>query len=204
MSQLILRHGVQDIALILAFIKGLFQYPASSPSLNLCVMPRHDHVTVQEFRPLIQTVEFQESVAVDARIGRSSLFITVNEPVDDLLSEIRAEVKHIMTNSYIITDITGVLGVVQRTAGPITGNLRLFIIKKAHRSANAFISFVLHQPGGYTGIHSAAHRDQCFHTILLLLIFRSGRRSAEHAAVSVEHAINYTLACAGLSTSAGN
>ena len=56
--KLLLREGIEHIALILGGVQRLFEYPASVFLPDARVMPRDHGIAAHELRALIQTLEF--------------------------------------------------------------------------------------------------------------------------------------------------
>ena len=84
-GQLLLGERIEDIALVLRPIHGLFQLPAAIGRLaDPGIVAGGDEIAAQFPGPAVQPTEFQVAVAVDAGIGSASLLIGVHEAADDV------------------------------------------------------------------------------------------------------------------------
>ena len=173
MGQLVLRHVVEHIALILLHIQGLFQIPATAFRLNAGIVAGDDHIAAQLLCAVIEAGKFQITVAVNTWIRRPALQIGSHELVDDLLAEGIGEVEHMVDNPHAIGYCPRVLHVVQCAAGVLSGDPGVLILIELHGTADTVPARLLHEPGGNGGVHTAAHGDQCFHGRLLPLTFRA-------------------------------
>ena len=134
MRKLLLRHGIQDIRLILVRVLRPEQLPSST--LLLITDPRvvagYDRVTSQLPRPAEKLLEFHISIAVDTRVWRASGLIDPHKPVDHLLPEILSEVEDIVRHAQLPRNGAGILDVIQAAAGVRIPRRRSFLCPAIH------------------------------------------------------------------------
>ena len=160
--KLLLRHGIEHVALILALVRSLLQQKDAVLLLNARVVPGHDVVAAKNFRAVKELAELHEAVAVDAGVRRDSVLVAVDEPAYDRAAEIVREVEHVERHAQRVGDAARVLHVVKRAAGARALDARVLIVIELHRAADALEAAILHQLCRERGVDPAAHRDQCF------------------------------------------
>ena len=160
--KLLLRHGIEHVALILALVRSLLQQKDAVLLLNARVVPGHDVVAAKNFRAVKELAELHEAVAVDAGVRRDAVLVAVDEPAYDRAAEIVREVEHVERHAQRVGDAARVLLVVKRAAGARALDARVLIVIELHRAADALEAAILHQLCRERGVDPAAHRDQCF------------------------------------------
>lgn len=113
MRQLLLRHRVEHVALILGRIERLFQNEFPVLLLNPRIVPSRDMIAAEDLRPLIEPVKFHEPVAVDAGVRRPPGLIALGEAADDLVPEIVREIEHIIRHPEPVGHAPRVLHIVE-------------------------------------------------------------------------------------------
>ena len=87
MRKLLLRQGIQNIALIFRRIQCFFQNEFAVLPLDACIMPRHEAVAAENPCALVQGFKLHIAVAVNTRIRRTSHLIALDEFSDHRLAE---------------------------------------------------------------------------------------------------------------------
>ena len=95
MRKLLLRHFIEDIALILRRIQRFFQYVASRFVRDAGIVPRRDVVAAEQPRAFQQAGELKISVAVDAGVRRQAVAVAFGKAADHDLAELVGEVKYV-------------------------------------------------------------------------------------------------------------
>ena len=152
MRKLLCRQHVKHIALILGGIGAAHQTRACGRLHDLRIMSGHERITAELRGTFQQLRKFQMPVAFDAGVRRPAAEIAVHKAADDLFSEQLRQVKHTERNPEALRDGARVRGIVRQTAFAV----------QPHRAADAGIPRLHGQIGCHTGIHAAAHGDQCF------------------------------------------
>ena len=158
--QLLLRHGVQHIALILGRVDRLFQHIAPVPFLDSDIMAGDHTIAIQNFRPIKQLAELHIAITIDAGIRRNPVLIAFHESANHRISKIIREIEHVESHTEFIGDAARILHILQRTAVVRPLQPRILILKQPHRTADAFVSVILHQLRRQRGIHAPAHCNQ--------------------------------------------
>ena len=130
MSQLLLCHGIQHVALILRRIQPLFQQVSSTAIFfYTAVMTCYDNIPAQLLPPHKQLRKLDVPVAVDAWIRRFSPLISSDKPVDDLPAEILRIVENVIRNIQLKCRAPGVLHVRQTAAALFAGDPRCLVFE---------------------------------------------------------------------------
>ena len=160
-AQLFLRHGIQDIALILGWVRSGFQEIAARVGIlnNPGIVPSCDTVISQLTGTAVELIKLQKTIAVDAGIRRLAVLIGIDKTLDDILGETFRKIKDIIGHPQTIGDASGIFHILQGAAGAFSGDTGVLVGKKLHGSAGAFVALLLHQKGSDTGIDAAAHGD---------------------------------------------
>ena len=82
-GKLLLRQVVEDVALVLGLVEGLFEDVLLPCPLDAGVVAGGDIAAAQNIGALKELVEFQIAVAVDAGVGGDAVLVGVDEAVDD-------------------------------------------------------------------------------------------------------------------------
>ena len=133
MRELFLRQRVEDIALVLALVETFAQEPLAVPLFDSCIVTGGDRVAPQLARPVIEAVELERAVAVDAGIRGDPLPLAVDEFFDDLFFKIILEIENVERDAEPAAYRAGVLDVVEGTAGALHP---AFSVIEAHRTAD--------------------------------------------------------------------
>ena len=106
-------------------------------------MPRYNIFKSKFFCLIVKAVKFKISVASDARIGRLTVFVAADERLNDFLSKLCFIMINIVRNTYLLTDRSRILSILEAAAGSekiLTYNI-IFI--KSHSASHALISSVM-------------------------------------------------------------
>ena len=128
MCQLLLRQGIQYIALILRRIQRPSQLIAPVFLRNAGIMPGYDHITAQLLCRLIQMLEFQMPVTLNTRIRRTAFQIAVYKGIHDLLFKIILIVYHIIRNPDRSRNSSCVIHRTQSTAATVLFLHNIFFV----------------------------------------------------------------------------
>ena len=164
MRKLRLRQGIEDIALILAGIRRFFQQVATQNFVvfDAGVMPGRHKIVPKFLRAVVQLIKFQKTVAVDTRIRRTSVFVGGGKPPDHLRLEAIGKIKYVIGDAQPEGHASGILDILQRTAGARVRSAGVLVMKELHGHADTVVPLRFHQIGGNAGVHAAAHRDYSF------------------------------------------
>ena len=142
---------------------------------------------------LLHTVEhfikFQISVTVDTWIGCAAVFVGLHKPVHNLCMEICGKIEHVVRYIHLIGYASGILNIVQGTAGLFPADTDIFVVVKFHGCTDALVTGFLCQKSCHGAVHTAAHcYDRFFHLYLnlsLMIFFHTAkvRDFASHTAV---------------------
>ena len=88
MRELLLCKRIEHVALILALVERFFKEPAAVFLFDARVMTGHNGVAAQNAGALVEPLELQIAVAVDAGVWRGAALVSGNEAVDDLPLEV--------------------------------------------------------------------------------------------------------------------
>ena len=168
--QLLLRHGVQHVALVFGGISALFQQPPARCLIvgDAGVVSCDNDVIPQHPCPLIELLELHIAVAVDAGVRRLPPLVGVHKAPDDLFPEVLLEIEHIVLHSQTIGDASCVLRIFQRAARFQPAGVGLFCVVQLHGHTNALVPPAAHQRRSGRTVHAAAHgnqRSRLFHVI---------------------------------------
>ena len=122
-------------------------------------MTGYNGITIHDFCTLIQLLIFHIAVAVNAGIGRRSVFICGYKAVNYLTGEIVGKIKNIIRHIQRERDIARVLYILKGTAGMRFRNAHILVVIQFHGGTDAFISVFTHQRRRYRAVHTAAHRN---------------------------------------------
>jgi hypothetical protein len=115
--QLFLRHGIQDIALILGFVHTFTEKkPAGARAVDPGVVPGGYAVISGGPRFFEKPVEFDVPVAIDTWIWGSAGEVFAHEFFDYALLEIAGHIENVMRDSDAVRRGSRILGVMNRTA----------------------------------------------------------------------------------------
>src|ERR1700722_17658236 len=129
--------------------------PVVAP-LDARVMTGCDETSAQPIGVLRERSEFDEVIARDARVGRSSRYVVAHETVDDRSTKSFLEIQHIMWNSQRRRAAAGVVKVT--AAATALGGGRTRGRLHFHRDTDDVVAAFDQQACGNGGIHSPAHR----------------------------------------------
>ena len=129
MGQLLLRQHIQHITLIFAFIQGFFQDIPAILFLNPGIVPGDNGLTAQLPSPLKEAFKFQIAVTVDTGVRGRSALICGSESVDHLNLEVSGKVEHIVRDAQASGHASGILHIVQRTAGLCSADSNILGLK---------------------------------------------------------------------------
>ena len=158
--ELLLRERIEHVTLVLALIERLFEKPPPVFLFDARVMARDDGVAAKNAGALVETLEFQIAVAVDAGVRRRTVLVGGDKAVDDLTLEVIREVEDIVGNAETECDRARILHILERAAGLRGLHANILVLKEFHRCADALAALVLHQKCGDARVHTAAHCDQ--------------------------------------------
>ena len=127
-GQLLLGHGVEHVALILACVQPLFQQIAPVLLFDPGVMPGGDILAAQNPGPLHQLFKFHISVAVDAGIGGDAGPVAFNKFVHHLFGKGILKVEHIVGHPQPVGHAPGVLHILQGAAAAPCRQAGLLVI----------------------------------------------------------------------------
>ena len=113
-------------------------------------MPGRHTVAAKLTCPLIQLVKFKIPIAVNAWIGRPSVFICTHKTVYDLLPEAVGKIENIVGYAQFICYAPRVLYIVKRAAGMLTRDSDIFVAEQLHGHSDAVISLFLHKQRRHT------------------------------------------------------
>ena len=112
-GELLLRQVVEDVALVLGLVEGLFEDVLLPCPLDAGVVAGGDIAAAQDIGALKELVEFQIAVAVDAGVGGDAVLVGVDEAVDDAGGEFVLEVENVKRKAQTAGNAPGVLRVVE-------------------------------------------------------------------------------------------
>ena len=158
--ELLLCKRVEHVALVLALVERFFKEPAAVFLFDARVVTGHDGVAAQNAGALVEPLELQIAVAVDAGVWRGAALVGGNEAVDDLPLEVIRKVEDIVGNAEAEGDRARILHVLERAAGLRALDADILVVKELHRRADALAALFLHQKCGDARVHTAAHCDQ--------------------------------------------
>ena len=156
--ELLLRHGIQKIRLILVVIRrSLEQNPLCGIIiLNAGIVTGRNAPAADITGTAQQRIKLDVFVAVNARIRRQAALIAGNKPVNDLFMKNIAHIKDIMINTQTRAHAACVRDVIGRAA-----RTRLFadiaLIIQRHRHARHVIALLQQQHCTRRAVHAAAH-----------------------------------------------
>ncbi len=164
--QLLLRHRVQHIGLVLGGVPGFFQQPAPAfgVALHPRVVPGRDLVHPHQSGALQQPAELDVPVAVDAGVRRLAAAVSLREARDHVAPELPAEIEHVVLDAEAGGDAARVLHVRQRAAGAFPFQPGLLVAEKPQRRARDLVPLLQQQQGRDGAVHPAAHGDHHFFT----------------------------------------
>ena len=125
-------------------------------------MAGYNIVILQLTHSLEHFVKFQITVAINTGIGRTSMFIGIYKTIHNIFFESLREIKNIIFNPHSVAYTSGVLHIIQRTAGFLPFNSYIFIVKQFHSCSNTLVTGFFGQQSCYGAIHSTAHGNNCF------------------------------------------
>ena len=161
--QLLLRQAIQHIALIFGRIQSFFQKKSAVfGAFNAGIMPGDDMRAAELLRALIQLFELQVAIAVNAGVGRFSVFIGMHKAVDHAAFKAVGKIEDMVGHAELFRDGTRVLHIIQRAAAVFTRETERVVCKQLHGNADTVESRLAAQIGGNTGIHTAAHGNDNF------------------------------------------
>ena len=159
MRQLVLRHGIQHVALVFFRIESAAKCPAAVPLLDSRVVPRSNMIAPEFFGALQQPAEFHAPIALDARVGRMARFVFLDERPHNLVFEFSGIIEHIMRNSQAKRHITRIFNIIE-AATCMPRRINVFVVIELHGGADAFVALALQQIRRHARIDAAAHRNQ--------------------------------------------
>ena len=116
-------------------------------------------------------IKFQISVTVDTWIRGAAVFVGIYKPVHNLCMEICGKIKHVVRHIHLIGYASGILDIVQGTAGLFPVDTDIFVVVKFHGSADALVTGFLCQKSCHGAVYTAAHCYDCFFHLYLILTF---------------------------------
>ena len=123
-------------------------------------MASRDPVGAERLCALEEGVEFDEGVAVEARIGRAAVGVLVDELIHDELPEGTLQVECVVRNTEPLRDAAGVANVLDGAALAAAGVvLGTGLGPQTHRDPDHVVALLDQQRGGGRGVDSAAHAD---------------------------------------------
>src|SRR5580692_12350869 len=117
-----------------------------------------DDVEAETMRAFEQQVEFNVSVALDARIGRATGGVGLDEGRDDVALELLGVVEDVVIDAEHLGDAACVVHVRDRA----TARVR-YPTPELQRGAHDFVALLEQETGGDRRIDPATHGDQNFH-----------------------------------------
>ena len=159
-GELLLRQVVEDVALVLGLVEGLFEDVLLPCPLDAGVVAGGDIAAAQDIGALKELVKFQIAVAVDAGVGGDAVLIGVDEAVDDAGGKFVLEVENVKREAQTAGNAPGVLRVVERAAGMALGDARVLVVIELHHAADAVVARVGQKLCRHAGIHAAGHGDE--------------------------------------------
>ena len=129
-------------------------------------------------------IKFQISVTVDTWIRGAAVFVGIYKPVHNLCMEICGKIKHVVRHIHLIGYASGILNIVQGTAGLFPVDTDIFVVVKFHGSADALVTGFLCQKSCHGAVYTAAHcYDRFFHLYLnlsLMIFFTQQKYRISH------------------------
>ena len=165
MRQLILRHGVENIALIFCRIEAFFYRIKSSCFRILfttCIVSACDVFTAKFSCFVEKGREFQKTVTVNIRVRCATVQISIGKFVNDAVTEFIMHWEDVIEHSKSCGNASGIFSIRWGAAGTVSRETALWIIIKLQSGTGTVIPVLNHQVGSYAGINSAAHGDHCF------------------------------------------
>ena len=92
-------------------------------------MSGYNIIILQFTHSLKHLVKFQITIAVNAGIWRGSMLIGIHKAVHNILFKPLGKVKNIVPDSHSVADISGILHIIQRTAGFLSLYSYVLIVK---------------------------------------------------------------------------
>ena len=146
MGELFLSKVVENIALVFRVIDSLAEqvFPCMRIALDARLVTSHDVFAAQFLRLLEQSAEFQILIAVDTRIRRDPMGVSVGELIDDTAAEGLFQIESIKRHAETFGNAAGIADIVAvgrwcfaprvsaLWASPASG------VKELHRTADAF------------------------------------------------------------------
>ena len=164
MRKLFLCQHIEYITLILCVIYCLFQQITTFFLIifHTCIMTGHNVIIFQFTHPLKHLVKLQISITVNTGIWCGTMFIGIYKTIHNVFLKSLGKVEHIISDSHSVADVSGILHIVQGTAGFLPLNSYILIMKQFHGSTNTLITSFLCKQSSYRAVHSSAHCDNCF------------------------------------------
>ena len=159
--KLLLRHGVENVALILGEVPCLFQHPSAvfRKELRAGVVTGNDVFAAEGASALIQQLELHVAVAVDAGIRGLAVLVGADEPPDNVPLELVHEVENVELHAHRIGGVSRVLGVVGGAAG-FFGAGAVGAAAQLHCDAYAVVAPLNHERRRDRAVNSSAHCDE--------------------------------------------
>ena len=159
--ELILRGGVEEVALVARRIEGAVErataaLPRQRPTRD--VMAGCEAVGVEVARGGQQVAELDRAVALDAGDRRLAGEVALGEPVDHRIAESVLVVEDVVRDAEAFGDTPGVVDVLAGAAGALAVRRRAVIVK-LQGDADDVVALALQQPGHDRGIDAAGHGD---------------------------------------------
>ena len=164
MRQLILRHGVENIALIFCRIEALFQNKTSCFRIlfTTCIVSACDVFTAKFSCFVEKGREFQKTVTVNTRVRCATVQISIGKFVNDAVTEFIMHWEDVIEHSKSCGNASGIFSIRWGAAGTVSRETALWIIIKLQSRTGTVVALLNHQVGCYAGVNSAAHGDDCF------------------------------------------
>ncbi len=160
--QLVLAEPIQEVGLVLVLVARTGQSGAPVGAHHPArVVAGGDGVALVEVpRPAEQRPELDVRVAVDARAGRATVEVRVEERLEHAGVELALEVHHVERDLELSRDAPGVVGGIERAAALLELGVRVGDVMEAHPDADDVVALLAKKRRGHGRVDAAGHRDQ--------------------------------------------
>jgi hypothetical protein len=133
-------HHVYDVALVFGHVVTANKFPHTVFLNHTCVMASCDSIKTQNDAALVQTVEFQVTVAFDTWVWRDTNGVVVDIGLNHIAMKIFGEVKDQMVDTQLLGDSSSVVDVAHTAATRVAVSA-----PQAHRDSDDFVTLFKQQ-----------------------------------------------------------
>ena len=148
-------HGVQHVALVLGTVRSTGD-PVPAVAFDTAgVMAGRDEVEPQRVGPAQQLVELEVTVALDTRVRGQSGDVVGDVGLDNELLEVVTEVEHVVVDTQLLGDATGIVDVGDRATARVA-----LAAPQLHRDADDIVPLGREEGGGNGAVDATGHGDE--------------------------------------------